>query len=232
MVKKYVFINLLIWFNFIGVDAIAQQPFPPCAVDQKLDKCFGSQVFPDGEYVGDLVNGSREGKGTLIKSAVFRYDGDFKNGLFHGEGRYQYSNGIQFVGEFFEGKRQSVKGRYLRGQFVIPSNLSPQPTLWSPPKNTSLLKDEKDQVSEKNSLFSICPIRRYPEMPRRALQDKISGTLEVEALIAEGEVKEVRILSGPPIFELAVVESLMLTRCIKNANGRWLTKFDFKVDID
>lgn len=87
MIKKYLFINFLIWFNFIGVDDTAQQPFPPCAVDQKLDKCFGRQVFPDGEYVGDLVNGLREGKGTLINGAIFRYDGDFKNGLFHGEGR-------------------------------------------------------------------------------------------------------------------------------------------------
>lgn len=101
-----------------------------------------------------------------------------------------------------------------------------------PPKNASPLNDEKNKPLETKSLDSICPIRRYPEIPRRAIQDKISGTLEVEALVAEGEVKEVRVLSGPPIFELAVVESLMLTRCIKNANGRWVAKFDFKVDID
>ena len=231
MVKKYLFINFLIWFNFIGVDVTAQQPFPPCAADQKLDKCFGSQIFPDGEYVGDLVNGLREGKGTLINGAIFRYDGEFKNGLFHGEGRYQYRNGIQFVGEFSEGKRQSGNGRYLRGQFVYPGNLRKQ-LLMPPPKTTSPSNDEKIKLLETKSQDSICPIRRYPEMPRRAIQEKISGTLEVEALVDEGEVKEVRVLSGPPIFELAVVESLMLTRCIKNANGRWVAKYDFKVDID
>jgi len=232
MVIKYAFIIFLIWLNFTGVVAIAQQPFPPCVADQKLEKCFGSHLFQNGEYVGDLVNGLREGKGTLINGTTFRYDGGFKNDVFHGEGRYQYSNGIQFIGEFLNGKRQSGNGIYLRGQFVYPSNLSMQPVIMSLPNKTTLSDDEKNKSLDKNSLYSICPIRRYPEMPRRAVQDKISGTLEVEALVADGEVKEVRILSGPPIFELVVVESLMLTRCIGNASGRRVAKFDFKVDID
>ena len=45
----------------------------------------------EGEYTGSLVEGVREGKGQLEWSNGDYYEGDFKNGLRHGHGRYHHT---------------------------------------------------------------------------------------------------------------------------------------------
>jgi protein TonB len=53
-------------------------------------------------------------------------------------------------------------------------------------------------------------------IPLRARRNNISGTVISEFLIKGGQVVEVSILSGPRVFDLAVVEALFKYECVKN----------------
>lgn len=65
--------------------------------------------FSDGRrYVGEIKNGSINGRGTLYKNNE-RYEGEFSNGLFHGQGTYYYPEGI-WTGEWKNGTRWNGNG--------------------------------------------------------------------------------------------------------------------------
>jgi hypothetical protein len=61
--------------------------------------------------------------GTVSKRGV-TYSGAFKNGMFHGEGTVEQSNGSKFIGEFRYGKQHgkgvltTSKGVVLRGYWI------------------------------------------------------------------------------------------------------------------
>ena len=48
--------------------------------------------YDDGRYVGQVVNGLREGKGIEYFHDGERYEGDFRNGKREGKGIYYYNN--------------------------------------------------------------------------------------------------------------------------------------------
>jgi hypothetical protein len=54
-------------------------------------------------YVGNFVNGKRDGKGVMKYPDGAVYDGEWKDGQQHGEGKYTWSNGHIYVGEFRNG---------------------------------------------------------------------------------------------------------------------------------
>jgi len=58
--------------------------------------------FGIGRYVGQVVNGLREGKGTVYFNDGDRYEGDFRNDKYEGKGIYYY-NREPFKGDRFEG---------------------------------------------------------------------------------------------------------------------------------
>ena len=58
--------------------------------------------FGIGRYVGQVVNGLKEGKGTVYFNDGDRYEGDFRNDKYEGKGIYYY-NREPFKGERFEG---------------------------------------------------------------------------------------------------------------------------------
>ena len=87
--------------------------------------------FDDGKYIGQVVNGLAEGKGTWYgtkepfigdryegewrndkkegKGIYYwndgdRYEGDFRNGNFEGKGIYYFSNGDRRMGDYLNGK--------------------------------------------------------------------------------------------------------------------------------
>ena len=61
-----------------------------------------------------------------------------------------------------------------------------------------------------------CPAQVKPEMPRQALRDGIEGTVRAQALIQNGVVKEVTILSGPRIYHAAVRSAMMQYKCVSS----------------
>ena len=76
-----------------------------------------------------------------------------------------------------------------------------------------------------------CPTQLPPEMPRKAIQDGSEGVVKAQALIKDGAVREVTILSGPRVFHAAVKAAMMQYRC--TADGGEITatqEFVFKIE--
>ena len=102
---------------------------PPPAPDAPQEKSY-----PNGKYVGHLVNGKRHGKGVIYyenggkydgewkddkrsgKGVLYygdddKYDGEWKDDTLNGKGVYYYPGGDKYEGEFRDGKRNG-KGVY------------------------------------------------------------------------------------------------------------------------
>ena len=68
-------------------------------MDKKFDELKINNInnqeirYKNGRYVGQVVNGLREGKGIMYWNNGDRYEGEFRNGLKEGKGIY-YSNEI------------------------------------------------------------------------------------------------------------------------------------------
>lgn len=61
-------------------------------------------TFPNGDtYEGDYKNGIREGKGRYTFVAGGWYKGDWANGVKHGEGTFRYPDKSKYIGEWKEG---------------------------------------------------------------------------------------------------------------------------------
>ena len=81
------------------------------------------------------------------------------------------------------------------------------------------------------SIAVACPTQVAPEMPRKALQDGVDGVVKAQALIRDGVVKEVTILSGPRVFHAAVKAAMMQYKCVADSGEVIATQeFGFKID--
>ena len=61
--------------------------------------------YNDGSrYVGQVVNGLREGKGIYYYHNGDRYEGDFRNDKREGKGIYYYHNGDREMGDYYNDK--------------------------------------------------------------------------------------------------------------------------------
>ena len=89
---------------------------PDCPEDtSKLwDKCFGTYYDADGDqYDGEFKDGVRHGQGTSTFVNGDQYDGEWKDNKRHGQGTYSYSSGNQYVGEYKDDLRHG------RGTFTF-----------------------------------------------------------------------------------------------------------------
>ena len=70
-------------------------------------------VWENGDkYEGEFVDGLFHGQGTIVYSDGSSYVGEWKDGLFHGQGTGAFANESSYTGEFKEGKRNG-KGTYI-----------------------------------------------------------------------------------------------------------------------
>lgn len=89
----------------------------------------------------------------------------------------------------------------------------------------------KSNTSRSTDLRIACPTQVPPEMPRKALQDGIEGVVKAQALVRNGAVQEVTILSGPRVFHNAVKTAMMQYRCASDATEVIATQeFVFKIE--
>ena len=71
-------------------------------------------LFNDGKYVGQVVNGVAEGKGTWYGINGDRYEGDWKFNKREGKGIYYFNNGNRYEGDYKNGIRDGRwKGDWL-----------------------------------------------------------------------------------------------------------------------
>ena len=68
-------------------------------------------------------------------------------------------------------------------------------------------------------------------MPRKALQDGTVGVVRAQALIRDGVVKEVTILSGPRVFHTAVRNAMLQYKCTADPGDVLATQeFGFSIN--
>ena len=78
--------------------------------DGKLvGSAFIFYATPEGEmYFGDMLDGARDGFGTLVHPNEDSYTGEFESGVASGNGIYEYENGSLVMGEFESGSPNGV----------------------------------------------------------------------------------------------------------------------------
>ncbi|HSV52372.1 MAG TPA: energy transducer TonB [Burkholderiaceae bacterium] len=83
----------------------------------------------------------------------------------------------------------------------------------------------------KADIAIVCPKQVRPEMPQRALDDGISGTVKAEVHVRSGRVVDVKILSGPRVFHAGVRAAMLRYECASGDTEVVATQdFTFKVD--
>lgn len=77
----------------------------------------GSYIFQPGEdddssinteYIGNFVNGVREGRGSFTFSNGNEYIGNFKANKSDGIGRIKYNNGDEYLGNWIDGRKEGL----------------------------------------------------------------------------------------------------------------------------
>lgn len=102
-----------------------------------------------------------------------------------------------------------------------PAVIAPPPPPPAPPK----------PAGNRTDLRVACPTQVPPEMPRKAIQDGSEGVVKASALIKDGVIKEITILSGPRVFHAAVKAAMMQYKCTADSGEIVATQeFVFKLE--
>jgi protein TonB len=102
-----------------------------------------------------------------------------------------------------------------------PAVIAPPPPPAAPPK----------PAPNRSDLRVACPTQVPPDMPRKAIQDGTEGVVKASALIKDGVIKEITILSGPRVFHAAVKAAMMQYKCTADSGEVVATQeFVFKLE--
>ena len=100
IMKKLLFTLYLITSSI----TYAQSNLPPCNGNFK-GPCFGVYVFPSGDkYEGQWKDNKYDGQGTFTWSDGKKYVGQFKDNKKNGQGTFTFANGNKYVGQFQDDK--------------------------------------------------------------------------------------------------------------------------------
>jgi len=103
----------------------------------------------------------------------------------------------------------------------------PAPAVIAPPAPPAPPKPAPNRAD----LRVACPTQVAPEMPRKAIQEGAEGVVRAQALVKDGAVKEVTILSGPRVFHAAVKAAMMQYKCTADATEIIATQeFVFRIE--
>jgi protein TonB len=84
---------------------------------------------------------------------------------------------------------------------------------------------------KRTEMALACPTQVKPEIPRAAMRDRIEGVVVAKAMVRDGAVKEVTILSGPRAYHNAVRDAMLQYKCISDSGEVSATQeFAFKFD--
>lgn len=128
--------------------------------------------------------------------------------------------------------------------FVPPPDIAPPPaeappisvTTPTPPAEPVVIQPppppapEPPKPAARSDIGVACPTQVRPEIPRKALQDGSGGVVRAQALIHDGAVKEVTILSGPRVFHAAVRAAMSQYKCVAADGTLAVQEFEFKIE--
>ena len=107
----------------------------------------------------------------------------------------------------------------------------PAPAVIAPPPPPAPPAPVAAAGPKRSSIALACPTQVAPEMPRKALQDGVEGVVKAQALIKDGVVKEVTILSGHRVFHATVRSAMLQYKCTQDAGEILATQeFNFKLE--
>ena len=100
--KMYKYITLYLFFLFFSTNSLSDDKVY-CNDDaySVMNNCYGSKIYAEGTYNGYWIDNKANGEGYWQGVEDYSYKGEFKDGLFHGQGEYS-RNGITYLGEFKE----------------------------------------------------------------------------------------------------------------------------------
>jgi len=123
---------------------------------------------------------------------------------------------------------EATVGQPATSSLATPSAVPPAGSAPSPARSASSLPAQpQSQPSGPSSTESgigavsanialVCPTQVAPVMPEFARRGGISGVVEARVVVLDGLVRDVEILSGPPIFHNAVRHAMLQYRCVPN----------------
>lgn len=99
-------------------------------------------------------------------------------------------------------------------------SVSAQPAPEQPQARPAIASEKPvtSSLPDKVEAALICPGQIRPEIPRQALLNNIQGLVQAQATVQDGQVKDVRILSGPYVFHEAVKTAMRQYRCTTQNN--------------
>ena len=100
-----------------------------------------------------------------------------------------------------------------------------------PPAPAAVAAPVAPPAPARTDIKVACPSQVAPEMPRRAVQDGTQGVVRAQALIRNGSVAEVTILSGPKVFHQAVRAAMLQYKC-QSGPGEVLATQEFVFKIE
>jgi protein TonB len=124
--------------------------------------------------------------------------------------------------------------------FVPPPEVTPPPTTApaivsapTPPPTPAVIAPPPVVAAPtgRQEMGVACPTQVRPEMPRQALKEGAEGVVKAQALIRDGAVREVTILSGPRVFHSTVRNAMMQYKCVSGSGDIIATQeFAFKIE--
>ena len=78
--------------------------------------CFGTRTSSnEAKYVGEFKDGLFYGQGTFTFPDGGKYIGEYKNGRWNGQGILTHGDGTKYVGEWYLGQNQLPWSSLVRG---------------------------------------------------------------------------------------------------------------------
>ena len=98
-------IDIIIKINDFNNNKIKEQNQKNKLLDElKINNIKDIEIeYYNGRYVGQVVNGLKEGNGIYYYNNGDKYEGDFKNNLREGKGIFYYNDGDKYEGDFKNG---------------------------------------------------------------------------------------------------------------------------------
>jgi len=96
--------------------------------------------------------------------------------------------------------------------------------------NTSLAISATNTEDSRIQIGIACSVQVAPRVPRKAVEEGITGTVVTEIRIVSGEVSEVKILSGPDVYRDSVVTAIKQYKCEERISAVANQEFTFKIE--
>ena len=78
----------------------------------------------------------------------------------------------------------------------------------------------------------VCPKQVKPDIPKKAIEDGIEGTVKAEVRVRGGKVMDVRIISGPRAYHAAVRAVLARYECSNSSLEEITATQDFVFKLE